>query len=128
MSAADVIEQKCQKYPGLRYERKGAAITVFPRDETGFPVSYARGGDNHVVSFLGWHEEFSAEEEALNCFAFGLSKECRLQVRYKGDRAYKWIVELKTAEGVWEPKSEVGLLFFPYWRKSRIVYLENGLI
>lgn len=39
--------------------------------------------------------------------------------------AYKWAAESRE-DGDWEMFSETGLLFFPYWRRSEIRYLQNN--
>jgi hypothetical protein len=128
MSTADKIEDKCKKYPDIKYKRDGAAITVFPANSNGFEVSYNPAGNKHNVSFLGWHEEFSNENEALNCFAFGLSGECRLKISSKGNFPYKWTVEAKDKNGNWSEDSTTGFLVFPFWRKTKHLTLQNNFI
>jgi hypothetical protein len=128
MNAADKLEEKCKKYPDLKYKKDDSSITVFPADKNGFEVSYNLNGNTHSVSFLGWHEEFSNEDEALNCFAFGLSNECRLKVSIKGEFQYKWTVEAKDKNGNWSEDSTTGLLLFPFWKKTSTVILQNNFI
>jgi hypothetical protein len=128
MSVADIIEEKCRKHPGSTYSRDGTSITVHPTDAHGFPVSYSLNDGRHTVSYLGWHEEFESQTEALNCFACGLSGECRLQVWKKGTFPYKWVVEIKDGEGNWKESSRVMLLLFPYWKRTAITSLQNDLI
>src|SRR5262249_14251262 len=48
-----------------------------------------------TVYFNGWHENFSDPSEALDCFVFGLSDECRLKEHRRGNVAYRWTVESK---------------------------------
>ena len=76
------------------------------------------------MGFDGWHEHFDTEEEALNCFEFGLSGNCRLKVVYRGSFAHRWTLESKTDSG-WREDSTTGLLVFPFWRRRRAVYLTN---
>jgi hypothetical protein len=52
---------------------------VHPRDRSGFTVGLRITPSGFTVYFEGWHEEFTSEDEALNCFAFGLSPKCRLR-------------------------------------------------
>ena len=80
-----------------------------------------------TVNFEGWHEEFTSEDEALNCFAFGLSPNCRLAVVLRGNTEKKWVVE-SLKDGKWTPDSETGLLLQPFWRSARIEYRQNNLL
>ena len=127
MPVADAIEHKCKKH-GAQYTRNGTTITVQPKDGRGFPVTYSFTNGRHCVSYLGWHERFEGETEALNCFAFGLSGGCKLQVWRKGSFPYKWIVYSKDIAGNWKEDSRVGLFLFPYWKKTTITLLQNDLI
>jgi hypothetical protein len=79
MNVIDQIKVKLQKYPHVRYEAEESSITVFPPSENGFEVSMYVGEpglhERFSVFYNGWHEEFLDEEEAMECFAFGLSSE-----------------------------------------------------
>jgi hypothetical protein len=48
-------------------------------------------------------------------------------VVYRGSTPTKWTVESRK-DGRWTPESETGLLFFPFWRRRRIAYLQNRLL
>lgn len=96
-------------------------------DSGGFPVALAVSGNEYVVSFAGWHEHFTSPEEALNCFAFGLSEECRLKAHKRGDFAHRWTVESQK-NGAWVEDSTTGLLFFPFWRRPEVTHLQNRLL
>jgi hypothetical protein len=80
-----------------------------------------------TVNFEGWHEAFTSEDEALNCFAFGLSPNCRLAVVLRGNTETKWVVE-SFKDGKWTPDSETGLLLQPFWRSASIEYRQNNLL
>jgi hypothetical protein len=125
----NVIEQiieKLRKYPHLAYEIGKSSITVKPTSNQGFTVSLETTGSKHTVFFNGWHEDFQVQEEALDCFAFGLSDECRLQECRRGSFAYRWTVESKH-NGEWVADSETGLLLFPFWKTKTVRYLQNDL-
>jgi hypothetical protein len=111
--------------PSLSTRVECDTITVEPRDQNGFPVWLSVEGGSYTVGFDGWHEEFDSEEEALNCFAFGLSADCRLKVVFRGKLAHRWTVESKT-NGAWREDSTTGLLVFPFWRRPHVVYKTNG--
>jgi hypothetical protein len=127
MNPLDEIKTRLQKYPHVKYESSSSSITVFPLSDSGFAVDFTVTGNQYTVSFNGWHEEFTDATEALNCFAFGLSDECRLKECRRGQFAYKWTVESKQ-DGEWVADSETALVLFPFWRRAQVVYLQNNII
>ncbi len=81
MSLIERIKEKLAEYPKIEFEETENWISVLPIKENGFTVSLEIGYDNFKVFYNGWHEdfEFEEEEDALKCFAFGLSTSCRLK-------------------------------------------------
>jgi hypothetical protein len=121
------IQEKLQEHPELSVEHGERFIRVLPRDAQGFAVELHESGGNLVVSFDGWHEEFEHAEEALDCFAMGLSDGARLKVVSSGGLDCNWTLE--TRQGAeWAPYSTTGLLFFPYWKRKMTRYLQNRVI
>lgn len=127
MGAIEKIKAKLAKYPGVRYSETPDKIEVHPTDDSGFTVGLVASRSGYTVYFDGWHEEFTSEDDALNCFAFGLSPACRLGVVLRGDTATKWIVE-GLQDGQWTQDSVTGVLLQPFWRRSRVVYRQNSLL
>jgi len=127
MGAVQRIVEWLHRYPELIYRVDDGVVTVEPPTDYGFPVSLTERPGEWVVSFGGWHERFTSEDEALNCFAFGLSDQCRLRVHYRGAFPYRWTVEVRTGDG-WQADSTTGMLLFPFWRRSRIEYRQNTII
>lgn len=131
MNVIDVIKEKMQKYPHVKYDVTENSVTVFPTSENGFEVSMyieRYNTEPYVVYYDGaWHEHFTDSETALECFAFGLSTECRLKVTSRGGRPYIWKVESRQAGG-WQPDSTTA--FFParFWWRKEVRYLQNDLI
>jgi hypothetical protein len=121
------IVNRLRDHPELSFRVERDTITVLPKDANGFEVWLQEANGSYVVGFDGWHEPFQTEEEALNCFAFGLSGSCRLKVVSRGAFAHRWTVESKTDTG-WQEDSTTGLLIFPFWRRPRIVYRTNALL
>ena len=121
------VLDKLKKYPKASFDSNSSSLTVNPKDDNGFPVSLIDHGDgNYTVAFDFWHEEFDNENDALNCFAFGLSKDCRLKIFKKSNRVIKWIVE-SNENGKWIEDSTTGLFSLSFWKKSKIEYLQNDL-
>ena len=127
MDAIEEIKQKLRKYPDVKYQAEDSHIVVFPPSENGFEVGLSVLEDEYQVNFEGWYQRFESVEEALNCFAFGLSSDCRVKEYFRGDVAYKWTLEYKDNSS-WLADSTVALFFFPFWKKRRIRYLQNNLI
>ena len=127
MSLIDEIKTRLSKYPHAQYETDDSSITVLPLADDGFSVVLTVNPDGYTVFFEGWHEDFRDDAEALNCFAFGLSNECRLKEFRRGGFAYKWTVE-SSEDGQWMEHSTTGLFLFPFWKKLEIRYLQNNLL
>jgi hypothetical protein len=128
MNPIDEIKQRMEKYPQARCESDSSSVTVFPITADGFEVTLIVNSiDNYTVHFEGWHEDFNDAKEALNCFAFGLSTNCRLREYRRGNFAYKWTVEHRE-ENEWLEEGTVGLLLVPFWRRRTSRLLQNNLI
>lgn len=131
MSAIEEILKRLSKYPSLEYETGEGYVTVFPVSSGGFIVKFneleGAPDEPYLVSFGGWHEQFSSLDSALNCFAFGLSSECRLRVGERGGKAYRWTVEAQE-NGEWVPHSTTAWLIFPFWQKCVVRYLQNDVL
>jgi hypothetical protein len=112
MTAIERIKARLSTHPEIRYSEGPNEIHVKPPDSSGFSVGFRITPTGFTVNFEGWHEEFTSEDEALNCFAFGLSPNCRLAVVLRGHAETKWVVE-SLKDGKWTPDSETGLLFSP---------------
>jgi hypothetical protein len=127
MSVIEEVKTKLSKYPDIKYQVGDDYIRVFPASEGGFEVGLMVLEGEYKVNFEGWHERFEDKDEALNCLAFGLSTECRIKEYRRGGIDYKWTLEYKENEK-WIEYGTVSLIFFPFWRKKAIRYLQNTLI
>lgn len=127
MNAIQKIKAKLSAYPDVQYSESANGIEVHPRDRSGFTVGLRITPSGFTVNFEGWHDEFTSEDEALNCFAFGLSPKCRLAIFFRGDTETKWVVE-GLENGAWAPESETGLLLQPFWRSARVEYRQNRVL
>ena len=112
------------KHADLRYTESAGTIVVHAPVPGGFDVSIS---EDLVVGYDGWHEHFDTPDKALECFAFGFSDRCRLKVTYRGKFAYRWTLE-SLEGGQWVEDSTTGLLLFPFWRRPRVEYRQNGLL
>lgn len=127
MGAVEQILERHRRHPDAAYRVSGRMITIDPTTANGFLVSLEEGSDEWIVSFEGWHEHFQSEDDALNCFAYGLSERCRLRIDYRGSFAHRWALEERSDDG-WREESVTGLLFYPFWRRHRVEYRWNSII
>ncbi len=88
VTAIEEIKERLKKYPELKYNVSGSTITIDAPSPDGFSVSLIEGTSEWIVHFDGWHEHFDSKDAALNCFAFGLSDECRLEITLRGKFSY----------------------------------------
>lgn len=125
MSIITRIKEKIEKYPNLIADEEQDSISITPVG--GFTVWATDNGSSYTVGFEGWHEEFESIDEALNCFAWGLSTECRLKVTKRGNVTHKWVAQ-SLENGQWVNTSTTGLLFFPFWRRAKVSHKQNAII
>jgi hypothetical protein len=90
-------------------------------------VSLYDCGNELIVGYDGWHGHLRDAEEAIDFVLFGLSSRCRLKVFSKGSYEYKWVVQ-SFDQGNWSDKDATSVLFFPFWRRSTIRYLQNNFL
>jgi len=126
MRAIDKIKERLKKYPQLEYQIEDNSISVDSTSSQGFTVWLTENNPGFTVGFDGWHEEFEHEDEAMNCFAFGLSDECRLKVVKYGNKPCSWIVESRDGDQ-WKEESKTGLIFVPFWKSKSVEYLSNSV-
>ena len=124
VSAIDRIKQKLDAHPDLRYRTTANSVEVEAPSPGGFSVRLSTDSNEYTVHFDGWHEHFESEADALNCFAYGLSGQCRLAVLIRGHSEVRFTLE-HLEDGAWKADSSTGLLLQPFWRESRIEYRHN---
>lgn len=120
------VLDKLHAYSGFSVETHETGVAVRCQNADSFEVSVFYLGEAYQVNFVGWHEHFDALADALNCFAFGLSEECRLKVLTRGRMDCSWTVQ-SMEDGEWVDDSTTGLLIVPFWRPVRTRYLQNKL-
>lgn len=127
MTIFDQIVERLRAYPEVQYVREDSSLTVLPQSADGFRVSLEGSGSEWIVSFDGWHEHFNDETEALNCFAFGLSEECRVRVTSRLGRDHRWVVEA-LEDDAWTLLGETGLLMPLFFLPKKERLLQNHII
>lgn len=125
MNIITEIEENLKKYPELAVDVGSNSVSAKPKN--GFAVWAENHSNSITIGFDGWHEVFDDPKEALNCFAWGLSRECRLKVVSRGGKPHKWVMQ-SLQNGQWVSESTVGLLFFQFWRKKTTSYIQNAVI
>ena len=120
----EAIRSKLDGYTGFDIDFDDNHIVVSCRNRESFEVSFHVVGKEFRVGFDGWHEHFDTEEEALNCFAFGLSQECRLKVTKRGAMECSWTVQA-WQDDAWVDDTTTGLILIPFWRPKQIEHRRN---
>ncbi|MGR3563179.1 MAG: hypothetical protein ACU0FH_17935 [Heliomarina sp.] len=115
------ILTKLDGYSRFDIEFDDDHIIVCCKNAESFDLSFHVFGSEFQVSFDGWHEHFQTEEEALNCFAFGLSQECRLNVIKRGAKECSWTAQAWQYD-TWVDDTKTGLILIPFWRPKQIEY------
>lgn len=128
MQVIEEVKAKLAKYPEVRTVEGENSLEILPLNEDGFAISIYENEDQTTVAFGdGWHEEFSAPGEAVNCVGFGLSDQCRLKTFYRGTSPYRWVLE-HFEDGQWREDSVTALVFFAFWRRKNVVYRQNNVL
>jgi hypothetical protein len=101
-----------------------STVTVAAARPNGFGIHIEIESDETTVSFEMWHEHFTDPNEAIECFVFGLNSPCRLKNIMYGATCSSCTLET-LQNGEWVKQGVTGALFFPFWRKRRVEYLQN---
>jgi hypothetical protein len=120
------IKARLQKYPHVTYTTKEGFLEIPAQSPTGFRVWIQDYSGGFTVGFEGWHEQFTDEDAAFQCFAFGMSTACRLRVFRCLSMDYKWQV-LVEVDGEWVADSETGLLFPTFLLPKKQRDLQNDI-
>jgi|SRR5712671_6990855 len=123
MDPIERLKAKLAKHPELKFTSTRTSVKV-AAPSGGFSVSLYASPEDYVVHFDGWHQHFSSTDQALDCFAFAYSSECRLAITYRGGTPVKWVLEY-LKEGRWQVDSEVGHFLIPFWLRPHVVYKQN---
>jgi hypothetical protein len=127
VSAISKLKARLSAYPDVRFVEDANSLRIPLVDADGFDVALHEADGAWTVSFAGWHEECGSADEALDLVGMGLSDSVRLKVFSRGGADYKWTLEVRESSG-WREESETGLLFFRFWRRPSIRYLQNRVL
>lgn len=122
-----ILQARLLAYPQVRYTASSGQVVIHPLGPTGFGVALTRRRDQWVVHCDGWHEAYPSADEALKVALLALSPASRLVVSQRGSFRHRWRFEIRD-HAEWRPVSEVGLLFYPFWRKPTLVTLQNRVL
>ena len=112
----------------VRATRTARGFNAEPADGHGFGLELVRDQSEFTVLFLGDHQHFETEGEALRFLVYLLSDRCRLVEVSRGRRTYKWVVE-SSESGGWRPWLTMGTcLLFPFWRSRQQRIHQNHAV
>ena len=124
MDAIAEIRERLRERTHLEFNEAPGFIEVPAPSPTGFSVSLREADGEYSVFFDSWHEHFEEPADAVGCFGWGLSGECRLRVTYRGDTPVSTTLEYRE-NGEWLTYSTTALAFRPFWRRKRVELLQN---
>ena len=119
--------RKLAHYPQVRYTATATRLHVPAPEPGGFGIRLHSRGKRYIVRFEGWVRVFDRDDDALDCFEFGLSDSCRLAVKLRGSIAVAWTVET-TQYGLWAAHHRTARWLAPFWGTARTEYLQNHVI
>ena len=126
MNVLQLAEEYVRRFPALRYQRRALSLHVDPPNPNGFPVAIEVTRDGFVVHLSGWQDAFEEERDALDCFRFAFSPQCRLRVASRGGVDCEWTLEFRDEDG-WQSDKSVEKRSFQIWKSKEVRYLHNIL-
>jgi hypothetical protein len=123
------IKENLDKYKDnlLITDETDNSIKLQQKGDNKLPILFHIKSDGFTIFLRGWNRNFFSEEEALDFLAYCLSSNIRLKVIKFANIEYKWILEFKNDDGIWEEESYAQIPLFPSWQKSKIEYYQNDL-
>jgi hypothetical protein len=118
------LQAALRRYPQAHYDLSSDRVVVEPIGADGFRVAFFDLRGRFRVACAGWQADFDDVETAVGCFTSALTTSCRLKVWRRGGRPHRW--ELQTfREDQWVVVGSVGLLFYAFWRRPELAFLQN---
>ncbi len=127
IDAIAALQALLRRYPHVQYTATAKQLTIHPVTADGFEILLSVESQTYRVAFEGWHESYPDVGEALDVIGLGLSPTARLEVQYCGRAPHRWTLQVDRG-GQWVSVSDVGLLFYPFWRSRRVRHLQNRLL
>ena len=127
MSAIFKLKAKLGEHPHVRFVDDANTLRIPPVDPEGFEVALYEHSGAVTVAFAGWHEDCDDPDDAVHLVGMGLSDAVRLKVHSRGGHDYKWTLEVREPSG-WRKTSVTGLLFFRFWKRASVRYLQNQFL
>lgn len=127
------IAEKLKKYPTIRFKKNSKQkLTIFSDSDDGFDIALYSDGQENTLFFAGFHEHFETAgddtESLLQLLLYGLTGAARVKEFSKKGKPYKYILQVQNEKGEWIDSGTTGHLFFRYWSKTSIRYLQNHLL
>lgn len=94
-------------------------------------ILYADDRDDELTLYFGegYHQHFSKDDESVEVlceYLFdGVMGYARIKEHSRGGKAYKFILQIKDDQGYWHDMGTFGLIFYRFWGKLSIQYLQN---
>ena len=138
MNILDKTKKRLEEYPQLSSEVLEAehyeCITIKPKSNGGFTVSlYLYKDGEFQVGGDGWRyemEDLKDDEDAIKKFILCLSNKSRLKVLSRGDKEYRWDIEVEN-NGKWRQDTvviDMPAFLSCFWKKRVERIFQNNYI
>ena len=122
-----VLQAKLRRYPHVRYEAAPDQMRILPLNQDGFRIDVVLHAQVYSVWFEGWYKQFQSAADAIECIELALSESARLEVWVRGNTQYRWIFQRRSERG-WDTVGARSAVFRPFWRRRRVLHLQNQLL
>lgn len=119
--AADHVEwaeRRLKQIPGASsVERIGQELVLRAPTAGQFEIRLIHTGEQWIVCFGDWHDEFFCLDDALTLIERALTGDVRLHINYLNGKTWRWKLERRSGDTSWEIISEGGFARLA-WRRD----------
>ena len=120
------IEQFVAACPGAQLVRGVHTMRVLAGKPSGFQLSLALDDRHCTLTFDQWSMPFPRNDQtALELFELALHGDVRIRVDAIGARPWRWTLERRTPDGVWQTEQSMGGLKLRFWGRKSVAFLRN---
>ncbi|MES2375703.1 MAG: hypothetical protein V4553_03950 [Bacteroidota bacterium] len=129
-SLINIIKETLLSYPYISIEQsKENELVIDTNSKNGFLIALVSIPDEYRLYFNDYAKHYDdTEEDRENIIDLIIAAICgtaRIKEFSKGNRPYKWQLEIKNANQDWEHIGTTAYLMPNFWTKPSINYLQN---
>ncbi len=118
------FKERLDRYPTIPWREEDSCIWIDPKSDSNFSVAVYIDEWRALTRCEGWNEPFDDLDDLVQRFLFVLSPKARLKVESKGGRDFRWTLQSRPGRH-WKTESRTSSLFYPYWKETKVRYLQN---